>query len=118
MHDGAVRVTAAAPTHFKPDARQLGIDEVIQIPREPADAPLSIEVRPEGHNVVVATAVPGVFEIATPLTRDGGTVLWYGVTTRRPRCRQRIRRLSPRDHGQGCSPRSPARQAVLALQHG
>jgi D-arabinitol dehydrogenase (NADP+) len=37
--------------------------------------------RPQGWDaVVVATAVPGVFEIATPLTRSGGTVLWYGVT--------------------------------------
>jgi D-arabinitol dehydrogenase (NADP+) len=84
MHDGAARVTVAAPTHFKLEiARQLGIDEAIEIPRDPAEAfALLHELRPEGFdNVVVATAVPGVFEIATPLTRDGGTVLWYGVTT-------------------------------------
>jgi D-arabinitol dehydrogenase (NADP+) len=123
MHDGAARVTVAAPTHFKLEiARQLGIDEVIQIPREPADAfALLHEVRPEGFdNVVVATAVPGVFEIATPLTRDGGTVLWYGITTPDDRVA-----MSPYDvyrreiaikgsFGQVTS----FRQAVLALQRG
>jgi D-arabinitol dehydrogenase (NADP+) len=84
MHSGAARVTIAAPTRFKLEiARQLGIDEAIEIPREPAAAlELLHEQRPEGFdNVVVATAAPGVFEVATPLTRDGGTVLWYGITT-------------------------------------
>ncbi len=84
MHTGAARVTVAAPTHFKLEiARQLGVDEAIEIPREPAAAfELLHELRPEGFdNVVVATAVPGVFEVATPLTRDGGTVLWYGITS-------------------------------------
>ena len=39
MHSGAARVTVAAPTRFKLEiARQLGIDEAIEIPREPADA--------------------------------------------------------------------------------
>jgi D-arabinitol dehydrogenase (NADP+) len=83
MHNGAAQVTVAAPTRFKLDvARQLGIDEVIEIPRDPAAALTVIhEQQPQGFdNVIVATAVPGVFEIATPLTRDGGTVLWYGVT--------------------------------------
>lgn len=83
MHNGAAHVTVAAPTAFKLDiARRLGIDEAIEIPRDPAAAAAQLrERRPDGwDNVVVATAVPGVFEIATPLTRDGGTVLWYGVT--------------------------------------
>jgi D-arabinitol dehydrogenase (NADP+) len=84
MHNGAARVTVAAPTRFKLDvARRLGIDEVIEIPRDPTAALAILHERePHGFdNVVVATAVPGVFEIATPLTRDGGNVLWYGVTT-------------------------------------
>jgi D-arabinitol dehydrogenase (NADP+) len=84
MHNGAANVTVAAPTRFKLEvARQLGIDDVIEIPREPTAAFEVLRARrPEGFdNVVVATAVPGVFEIATPLTRDGGTVMWYGVTT-------------------------------------
>jgi D-arabinitol dehydrogenase (NADP+) len=123
MHDGAARVTVAAPTHFKLEiARQLGIDEVIQIPREPADAfALLHEVRPEGFdNVVVATAVPGVFEIATPLTRDGGTVLWYGITTPDDRVAMSAYDVYRREitikgsFGQVTS----FRQAVLALQRG
>jgi D-arabinitol dehydrogenase (NADP+) len=123
MHDGAARVTVAAPTHFKLEiARQLGIDEVIQIPREPAEAfALLQEVRPEGFdNVVVATAAPGVFEIATPLTRDGGTVLWYGVTTPDDRVAVSAYDVYRREitikgsFGQVTS----FRQAVLALQHG
>ena len=84
MHNGAARVTVAAPTRFKLEvARRFGIDEVIEIPRDPAAAFALLRSNvPEGFdNVVVATAVPGVFEIATPLARDGGTVLWYGVTT-------------------------------------
>ena len=84
MHNGGTRVTVAAPTQFKLEvARSLGIDEVVEIPRDPAGAfALLRQARPAGWDtVVVATAVPGVFEIATPLTRDGGTVLWYGVTT-------------------------------------
>jgi D-arabinitol dehydrogenase (NADP+) len=123
MHDGAARVTVAAPTHFKLEiARQLGIDEVIQIPREPADAfALLHEVRPGGFdNVVVATAVPGVFEMATPLTRDGGTVLWFGVTTPDDRVA-----VSPYDVYRreitikgAFSQVTSFRQAVLALQHG
>lgn len=83
MHNGAAHVTVAAPTAFKLDvARRLGIDEAIEIPRDPAAAAAQLRNRrPDGwDSVVVATAVPGVFEIATPLTRDGGTVLWYGVT--------------------------------------
>jgi D-arabinitol dehydrogenase (NADP+) len=83
MHNGAARVTVAAPTPFKLEvARRLGIDETVEIPRDPAAAYEILRAhRPGGFdNVVVATAVPGVFEIATPLTRDGGTVLWYGVT--------------------------------------
>ena len=84
MHNGAARVTVAAPTHFKLEiARQLGIDETIEIPGDPAAAFRVLhELRPEGFDsVVVATSVPDVFEFATPLTRDGGTVLWYGITT-------------------------------------
>jgi D-arabinitol dehydrogenase (NADP+) len=84
MHNGAAEVTVAAPTRFKLDiARSLGLDRVIEIPRDPRAAlDLLRADRPGGFDsVAVATADPGVFEIATPLTRDGGTVLWYGVTT-------------------------------------
>jgi len=84
MHNGGASVTVAAPSRFKLEVAQgLGIDEVIQIPREPeAAAEIIRSHAPQGFDsVVVATAAPGVFEIATPLTRDGGTVLWYGVTT-------------------------------------
>ena len=123
MHDGAARVTVAAPSRFKLEiARQLGIDEVIQISREPAKAfDLLHDVRPEGFdNVVVATAVPGVFEIATPLTRDGGTVLWYGITTGDDRVAVRPYDVYRREitiKGSFAQVTS-FRQAVLALQHG
>lgn len=83
MHNGAAHVTVAAPTRFKLDvARGLGLDDVIEIPRDPAAALNVIRDQYPGgfDSVVVASAVPGLFEIATPLTRDGGTVLWYGVT--------------------------------------
>jgi len=83
MHNGAARVTVAAPTRFKLDvARGLGIDETVEIPRDPDRAlDLLRTHEPRGwDNVVVAAAEPRVFEIATSLTRDGGTILWYGVT--------------------------------------
>ena len=62
----------------------------------------------------------GLFEVATPLTRDGGTVLWYGVTTPDDRVA-----VSPYDvyrreitiRGSFAQVAS-FRQAVRALQHG
>jgi D-arabinitol dehydrogenase (NADP+) len=83
MHNGGAHVTVAAPTRFKLEvASQLGVDEVIEISRDPANAFDVLRARrPQGWDaIVVATAAPSVFEIATPLTRSGGTVLWYGVT--------------------------------------
>jgi len=83
MHNGGAHVTVAAPTAFKLEvARTLGIDETVEIPRDPLAAfEILRRVRPQGWDaIVVATPAPGVFEIATPLTRSGGTVLWYGVT--------------------------------------
>ncbi len=78
-------------------------------------------MRPEGFdNVVVATGVPGVFEIATPLTRDGGTVLWYGIATpddRVPVSPYDVYRREIKIKGSYAQVTS-FRQAVLALQHG
>jgi D-arabinitol dehydrogenase (NADP+) len=123
MHNGAAEVTVAGPTRFKLDvALDLGLDRVIEIPRDPVAAfDILRAARPSGYDsVVVATAVPGVFEIATPLTRDGGTVLWYGVTTPDDRVA-----MSPYDvyrreitiKGSFAQVTS-FRQAVRALQHG
>jgi D-arabinitol dehydrogenase (NADP+) len=82
--NGAARVTVAAPTAFKLDlARVLGADETVEIPR---DDPSEVErrvraVAPEGFDVVVdATGAASVSELALSLAKDGGTVLWYGVT--------------------------------------
>jgi D-arabinitol dehydrogenase (NADP+) len=123
MHNGAAEVTVAGPTRFKLDvALGLGLDRVIKIPRDPAAAfDILRSARPSGYDsVVVATDVPGVFEIATPLARDGGTVLWYGVTTPDDRVA-----VSPYDvyrreitiKGSFAQVTS-FRQAVRALQHG
>jgi D-arabinitol dehydrogenase (NADP+) len=82
--NGAARVTVAAPTAFKLDlARVLGADETVEIPRDdPAEVERRVRaVAPEGFDVVVdATGAASVSELALSLAKDGGTVLWYGVT--------------------------------------
>jgi D-arabinitol dehydrogenase (NADP+) len=82
--NGAARVTVAAPTGFKLEvARELGADETVRIPRDDAEE-VSRRLRavaPDGFDVVVdATGAASVSELAVPLAKDGGTVLWYGVT--------------------------------------
>jgi D-arabinitol dehydrogenase (NADP+) len=82
---GASSVTVAAPTQFKLDrAKELGVDQIVQIKRDDAEANLA-RLREasggRGYDVVVeATGSTSVGEICVPLTRNGGTVLVYGVT--------------------------------------
>jgi D-arabinitol dehydrogenase (NADP+) len=83
-HSGAARVTVAAPTAFKLDvAKALGIDETVLLHRaDPAagDAQLRA-IAPDGFDVVVdATGAASVSERTIALAKDGGTILWYGVT--------------------------------------
>jgi len=83
---GASSVTVAAPTQFKLDtATGLGIDRTVRISRD--DAAGNIEklrqASPggDGYDVVVeATGSTRIGDICVPLTRNGGTVLVYGVT--------------------------------------
>jgi D-arabinitol dehydrogenase (NADP+) len=83
---GASSVTVAAPTRFKLDtAEGLGIDRTVQISREDSDANIQplreASPRGDGYDIVVeATGSTAVGEICVPLTRNGGTVLVYGVT--------------------------------------
>lgn len=83
---GASSVTVAAPTQYKLDtARRLGIDQVVRIDRHDLEGAVATlrEVSPDGDGydvVVEATGSTAVGEICVPLTRNGGTVLVYGVT--------------------------------------
>lgn len=81
---GAARVTVAAPTEFKlARARELGIDATHLMDRTdlPGDvAALLAATGGSGYDVVVdATGAPSVTECTVGLTRDGGTVMIYGV---------------------------------------
>lgn len=86
---GATHVTVAAPSQYKLDtATGLGIDSTILIDRITAANSASITqmllaASPTGDGydaVVEATGSTAVGEICVPLTRNGGTVLIYGVT--------------------------------------
>lgn len=83
---GASSVTVAAPRQFKLDtALALGIDQAVLIDRDDAEANIATlrERSPlgDGYDIVVeATGDPRVGSICVPLTRNGGTVLVYGVT--------------------------------------
>jgi len=83
---GASSVTVAAPTQFKLDtAKRLGIDRTVKIERGNAEANLENLRRAspsgDGYDVVVeATGSTAVAELCVPLTRNGGTVMIYGVT--------------------------------------
>jgi D-arabinitol dehydrogenase (NADP+) len=83
---GAASVTVAAPSRFKLDtAEALGIDRTVQISRDDADGNLAAlrAASPDGDGydvVVEATGSPAIGDICVPLTRNGGTVLVYGVT--------------------------------------
>ncbi|GAA2512108.1 zinc-dependent alcohol dehydrogenase family protein [Winogradskya humida] len=83
---GASSVTVAAPSQFKLDtAIELGIDNTVLINRDDAEGNLAAlrQASPggAGYDVVVeATGSPAIGELCVPLTRNGGTVLVYGVT--------------------------------------
>lgn len=82
---GASSVTVAAPSQFKLDrALALGIDQTVLISR---DAPgrnhdlVMAAAGGRGFDIVVeATGSVAIGELCVPLTRNGGTVLLYGVT--------------------------------------
>jgi D-arabinitol dehydrogenase (NADP+) len=67
---GAASVTVAAPSRFKLEtAEKLGVDRTVQIERG------------DGYDIVVeATGSTSIGELCVPLTRNGGTVMIYGVT--------------------------------------
>ena len=83
---GASSVTVAAPTRFKLEtAEGLGIDRTVQIDRGDTESNVRTlrDASPggDGYDIVVeATGSTAVGEICVPLTRNGGTVLIYGVT--------------------------------------
>lgn len=83
---GASSVTVAAPTEFKlATAKALGIGRTVQIDRNDLEANVRTlrELSPDGDGydiVVEATGSTKVGDICVPLTRNGGTVMIYGVT--------------------------------------
>ena len=82
---GASSVTVAAPTQFKLDrAAALGASRTVLISRGDPQGNLQ-KVRDssggDGYDVVVeATGATEIGDICVPLTRNGGTVMVYGVT--------------------------------------
>ena len=82
---GASSVTVAAPTQFKLDrAAALGATSTVLISRDDPQGNAA-KVRDasggEGYDVVVeATGSTAIGDLCVPLTRNGGTVLVYGVT--------------------------------------
>lgn len=82
---GVAHVTVAAPTRFKLDtAERLGVDATVLIDRadpEGNEATLRDASGTDGYDYVIeATGSTAVAEICVPLTRNGGTVMVYGVT--------------------------------------
>jgi D-arabinitol dehydrogenase (NADP+) len=83
---GASSVTVAAPSRFKLDtASRLRIDRTVQIHRDDREGTIATvrEASPtgDGYDVVVeATGSTAVADICVPVTRNGGTVMIYGVT--------------------------------------
>lgn len=79
---GAGRLVVAAPTEGKLRlARELGADETVLVERETERSLLALrELAPDGFDVVVdASGALSVLRNAISLTRDGGTVLVYGM---------------------------------------
>jgi D-arabinitol dehydrogenase (NADP+) len=83
---GASSVTVAAPSQFKLDtASRLGIDGTVLIDRGDPEGNMA-KVRQaspggDGYDVVVeATGSAAIGDICVPVTRNGGTVMVYGVT--------------------------------------
>jgi D-arabinitol dehydrogenase (NADP+) len=82
---GAASVTVAAPSQFKLDtAKALGVDETILIDRTDMESNRTTLLEASGGDgydyVVEATGSTDIGNICVPLTRNGGTVLVYGVT--------------------------------------
>jgi D-arabinitol dehydrogenase (NADP+) len=82
---GATSITVADVIPFKLDtATRLGVDSTVPLTRDAAEnIDLLRKASPngDGYDVVVeATGVTAVGDICVPLTRNGGTVLVYGVT--------------------------------------
>jgi D-arabinitol dehydrogenase (NADP+) len=83
---GAASVTVAAPSRFKLEtAEKLGVDRTVQIERGDAEGNVRRlrEQSPngDGYDIVVeATGSTSIGELCVPLTRNGGTVMIYGVT--------------------------------------
>ncbi|GAA2010873.1 zinc-dependent alcohol dehydrogenase family protein [Nakamurella flavida] len=83
---GASSVTVAAPTQYKLDtAEKLGVDRTVLIDRDDAEGNIdrlrAASPKGDGYDLVVeATGSAAVGAICVPLTRNGGTVLIYGVT--------------------------------------
>jgi D-arabinitol dehydrogenase (NADP+) len=96
-HGGAANVTVAAPTAFKLDtARALGIDRTYVMDRSDLAGDV-VALRElsggEGYDIVIdATGDATVVEQCVPLTRNGGTALFYGVTNE-----EDLVRVSPYD---------------------
>ena len=89
-HGGAARVTVAGSTAFKLDtARSLGADDTFAMDR--GDLPGDVQRLRElsggqGFDLVVdATGNRDVIEQCVPLTRNGGTVAFYGVSDEQDR---------------------------------
>ena len=83
---GAAHVTVAAPTAFKLRvAASLGADHTYLMDRDDlagdVRALLQLSEDASGYDVVVdATGAPSVVQALLPLTRSGGTAVFYGVT--------------------------------------
>jgi len=82
---GASSVTVAGPSQFKLDrALALGMDQTVLISRDDAERSRDLVVAASGGRgfdiVVEATGSVAVGELCVPMTRNGGTVLVYGVT--------------------------------------
>ena len=81
---GATSITVADIVPFKLEtATRLGVDSTVPLTRDAAEnVDLLRKASPngDGYDVVVeATGVTAVGDICVPLTRNGGTVLIYGV---------------------------------------
>ncbi len=83
VHGGASSVTVAASSAFKLErAKALGIDDVFLMDRSDlAGDARRLQERSGGYDVVIdATGSAAVSKQCVPLTRNGGTVMFYGVT--------------------------------------
>jgi D-arabinitol dehydrogenase (NADP+) len=82
---GATSVTVGDIVPFKLEtAAGLGVDSTVLMTKDPAqniDLLRAASPNGDGYDVVVeATGVTALGDICVPLTRNGGTVLIYGVT--------------------------------------